>query len=234
MRSIPWRYHARGGRRTIVLLPGWATDARIFAELGGDYNLIAPRGMLTSAPDGLADFLAGLDAAPVVLLGWSLGGYAAADFACRYPDLTARVILVGIRPRYPVEQIDTMRQAIARDRASCLTSFYRQCFFPGQRSEYRLFQTTLEPAYVAAWGADELLAGLDYLAEASLTPASMPPRPTELVHGAGDVIAPLSEARRLGEAAGVPVHVVADAAHAVFLSAPFPRYLDDACSHDQK
>ena len=221
MPSPEWEYHARCGRQTMVLLPGWATDARIFAGLAGDSNVVTPQGLLTGAAEGLADVLVEIGAGPVLLLGWSLGGYAAADFARRYPELVERVVLASIRPHYPDEQIAAMRQALEQERASCLTTFYRQCFLPAQRAHYRQFRATLESAYLAEWNTAELLAGLDYLAEAELTPATLPACPTTLVHGAQDVIAPFAEALRLGEEAGMTVQVVADAAHAVFLAEEF-------------
>lgn len=164
----------------------------------------------------------------MLLLGWSLGGYAAAWFARCYPELVARVILAGVRPHYPAAQLAAMRDALTRDRAACLTTFYRQCFLPAQRTDYRRFRTELEPAYQAEFPTDALLAGLDYLEASMLAPASLPPVPTTLVHGAQDVIAPIKETRRLADESGLPMRVVPDAAHAVFLTAPCRDDVDDA------
>jgi len=219
--SPDWHYERRTGSRPVVLLPGWATDARVFAGLPLPGDVIRPRNLLTGDIDSLAEFLIEHKCAPVTLLGWSLGGFAAAHFARRYPSLVEHVLLVGIRRRYPAEQIEEMRRALQRDRARCLTGFSRQCFLPAQREEYRRFRATLEPAYLAEFAEAELLEGLQYLAAVTLEPEALPPGVT-IVHGAQDIIAPPLEAKRLAEDAGAALQVLPAAGHAAFLSEGFP------------
>ncbi|MHB9131310.1 MAG: alpha/beta fold hydrolase [Armatimonadota bacterium] len=229
MRSCEWQFHARGGQQTLVLLPGWATDIRIFGDWVTDDDLVTPQGMLTGELVGLADFLTGLGGKPVVLVGWSLGGFAAAEFACRHPHLVAQLVLVGIRQRYPAAPATALRDAVAQDPRSALPDFYRRCFLPAQREDYRQFRRTLEPAYLEEFATDDLLAGLDYLLAATLTPAALPPCPTTIIHGAQDYFAPVEEARQLGEEAGVPVHVLPDISHAVCSTAAGRRAIEECC-----
>jgi len=215
-----WQYERRNGGRPVVLLPGWATDARIFDGLNLPGDVIRPCGLLTGEIDSLAEFLMKQGCAPVLLLGWSLGGFAAAQFASRHPALVERVVLVGIRRRYPAGQIEEMRQVLREDRARCLAGFYRQCFLPAQREDYRRFRATLEPAYLAECSDAELLQGLEYLETVALEPDDLPPG-VAIVHGARDVIAPVIETRRLAGDAGAILHVLPGAGHAAFLAEEF-------------
>lgn len=217
---MDWQYERRDGGRPVVLLPGWATDARIFGGVDLPGDVIRPRGLLTGEISSLTEFLQGHGCPPVTLLGWSLGGFAAADFARQHPALVERVVLVGIRRRYPATQLEEMRRALRQDRARCLAGFYRQCFLPAQREAYRRFRATLEPAYLAEFAEAELLEGLDYLATAALEPATLPSS-VVMVHGAQDIIAPPAEARWLAEDAGVDLHVLPGAGHAALLTDEF-------------
>ncbi|HEY3415443.1 MAG TPA: alpha/beta hydrolase [Armatimonadota bacterium] len=229
MTSADWIIRDIGAPRTLVLLPGWATDARIFASLNIAYNIITPKVRSSAAspewnegegasllsresritrlpqttgtrryykPDSLASLLQEL-ATPVTLCGWSLGGFAAADFARQYPELVSKLILIGVRRRFPPELIAARRQALREDRPRCLSDFYRQCFLPAQRSDFRRFRAELELAYLQDFSTDDLEAGLDYLASVELSAEALSACPTVLVHGEQDVIAPISEAREL-------------------------------------
>ncbi len=218
-----WTYQRRGGSVPLVLLPGWATDVRIFADLPLSGDTITPTGMLTGPIDSLAEMLDAWQCGPVCLLGWSLGGFAAAAFARAYPQWVDTLILAGVRPRYPHEQIDRLAQALRQDMAQGLTAFYRQCFLPSQRASYRHFRATLEPAYLAEFALDELLAGLAYLAAAELTRDAWPTCPVTFMHGVHDLIAPVAEVCRLAETTGAPLHLVPKAGHTVFLVPEFLR-----------
>lgn len=203
-----------------MLLPGWATDVRVFDGLNLPGDIIYPRGMLTGDIDSLAEVLSELKCVPALLLGWSLGGFAAARFARRYPALVERVVLVGIRNRYPAGQLARMRQALRRDRACCLTDFYRQCFLPVQRAAYRCFRAALEQVYISEFTTAELEAGLDYLGRTTLETDDIPSG-TTIVHGARDIIAPPAEACRLAGESGAVLHLLPEAGHAAFLTEEF-------------
>jgi len=86
------------GDPSVVLLPGWATDGRIFEGVLPGVTAVTtgplrPEGF----PRRLAAFLDRAAPGPVAVVGWSLGGFLAAEFAREYPDRVRRVVLVGIR-----------------------------------------------------------------------------------------------------------------------------------------
>ena len=86
----------------MVLLPGWATDGRIFDGVLPGVTAVTTGPL---RPEGfsrrLAAFLDRTARGPVTVVGWSLGGFLAAEFAREYPDRVRRVVLVGIRREYP-------------------------------------------------------------------------------------------------------------------------------------
>jgi len=215
-----WRYHDRQMKRTLVYLPGWATDARLLPVAQLNWNIITPERPL-SGPESLHSLSTFLDTyAPVTILGWSLGSLLAVEFACQYPQLIERLYLASLRPRYPREQVAALRDSLARQPERALRQFYRQCFYPAQMTDYAHFRQHLEPDYLANFSQVRLLAGLDYLASVDL-PVTTLACPTICVHGEADVVAPIAEARAWADAAGVPMRVLADAAHAIVLRDEF-------------
>ncbi|MFA5807633.1 MAG: alpha/beta fold hydrolase, partial [bacterium] len=90
------------GVPSVVLLPGWATDGRIFEGVLPGVTAVTTGPL---RPDRfttrLASFLDRAARGQVTVVGWSLGGFVAAEFAREYPDRVRRVVLVGIRREYP-------------------------------------------------------------------------------------------------------------------------------------
>ena len=198
-----WIIRDCGAARTVVALPGWATDGRILERVEWGGNVIVVRHALAEGlQERLTGELARRHAAGqhVTLLGWSLGGYVAAEIARQHPRWVDHLVLVGMRPQYPVKQLETMRGAIERDRVACLTGFYRQCFLPAQKEDFRWFRRELMPAYLKEMDAPRLLRGLDYLAQGRLN-LDVPCAVT-LVHGQQDVVAPVEELETAGAMLG--------------------------------
>ena len=217
----------RDSARTVVLLPGWATDWHIFEGLRLDFNQIVPEHFApVGFADGLSDFLKKIDCGPVTILGWSLGGFAAVDFASAYPNLVSHLVLVGIRRRYPAQQIEQTRQSLLAGKQHCLTEFYSQCFLPSQKDAYLSFSDELMPRYLAEIKTADLLDGLDYLSTAEINPEKLSLCRTTIVHGMQDLVAPPEEAQWLSEQADeIELHVLASAAHAAFLDKNFEMIL---------
>lgn len=225
-------FFVRGeGAPEVVLLPGWATDGRVFDGLFPRATTVTtgplrPEGF----PGRLAAFLDRSGArAPVTLVGWSLGGFLAAEFARERPDRVRRAILVGVRRAYPEADVEAVREGLHRDREACLSGFYAQCFFPSQTADYRRFRASLQKEYLREMDDAALRPGLSYLAAARLSGDLLPRCPVLLVHGERDVVAPAVEAEAVARESGrAAFHRVPGAAHAAFLSDGFRTAAADA------
>jgi pimeloyl-[acyl-carrier protein] methyl ester esterase len=219
------------GAPTVVLLPGWATDGRVFDGMFPRATAVTTGAL---RPDGfparLAAFLDRSGAsAPVTIVGWSLGGFLAAEFAREHPGRVRRAILVGIRRAYPPADVEAVMAGLLRDRAACLSGFYAQCFFPSQTADYRKFRASLQKEYLREMDGSALHAGLSYLAAVRLSGELLPRCPVFLVHGERDAVAPASEAEGIARESGrAAFHRVPGAAHAAFLSAGFRAVAADA------
>ncbi len=211
------------GDPSMVLLPGWATDGRIFEGVLPGVSAVTTGPL---RPEGfsrrLAAFLDRTARGPVTVVGWSLGGFLAAEFAREYPDRVRRVVLVGIRREYPEGDVGAVLRSFSADPGSCLSGFYAQCFFPSQMPAYRRFRAGLQAAYLREMDGGALREGLSYLASARLSGETLPACPVTIVHGEKDVIAPFAEAEGVArEGANATFHPLPGAAHAAFLADGF-------------
>lgn len=212
-----------GGVPSLVLLPGWATDGRIFEGVLPAVTAVTT-GMLR--PEGftmrLAAFLDRTARGPVTVVGWSLGGFLAAEFAREFPDRVRRVALLGIRRAYPEGDVAEVLRSLSADPGACLSAFYARCFYPSQIPAYRRFRAGLQAAYLREMDGGVLREGLSYLAGARLSGGTLPPCPAAIVHGEKDVIAPYAEAEGLAREGGnATFHPLPGAAHAAFLADEF-------------
>ncbi|HEY7729021.1 MAG TPA: alpha/beta fold hydrolase [Candidatus Eisenbacteria bacterium] len=219
-----------GGAPSVVLLPGWATDGRVFDGLLHGVAAVTTGPL---RPEGFPRRLAAyLDRAavrgPVTLVGWSLGGFLAAEFARTFPDRVRRAVLVGIRKGYPAGEVEEVRKAVRDDRPACLERFYARCFFPARTASFRRFRGALQKEYLREMDEGTLLSGLSYLAAARLSAGALPPCPLDIVHGEKDAVAPVAEAEELARESGrAAFHRIPGAAHAAFLSDGFRAVLAD-------
>jgi pimeloyl-ACP methyl ester carboxylesterase len=245
-------FYVFGGRGnpSMVLLPGWATDGRIFEGVLPGVTAVTtgplrPEGF----PRRLGAFLDRTARGAVTIVGWSLGGFLAAEFAREYPDRVRRLVLVGIRREYPAADLSAVRASLLRDREACLSTFYAQCFIPAQTTAkeglvprqagmprilsprppaYRRFRAGLQAAYLREMDGGALREGLSYLASARLSRETLPACPVAIVHGEKDVVAPLAEAEGVaGEGGNATFHPLAGAAHAAFLADGFRALIAD-------
>jgi len=224
-------FYVFGGRGnpSMVLLPGWATDGRIFEGVLPGVAAVTTGPL---RPEGfsrrLAAFLDRTARGPVTVVGWSLGGFLAAEFAREYPDRVRRVVLVGIRREYPEGDVAGVLRSLSADPGSCLSGFYAQCFYPSQMPAYRRFRTGLQAAYLREMDAGALREGLSYLASARLSGETLPACPVAIVHGEEDVVAPLKEAEGVARESGrATFHPMPGAAHAAFLADGFRAVVAD-------
>lgn len=204
-----------------VFFPGWATDHRVFDDLDLPTNRLLPLEPFSeSIHDELANYIRTSELAPVTLMGWSLGGFVAAEFARQFPELVSQLILCGVRFRYSAEQIEATRRGILDNRERFLTTFYRQCFLPSQKEDYQRFRGELVQCYLNKMSTDCLLISLDYLAQVEMNADSLPIHPICMIHGDQDVVAPVYEAMAIAESAeSAQLHIIPNAGHAAFLTA---------------
>jgi pimeloyl-ACP methyl ester carboxylesterase len=212
-----------GGDPSVVLLPGWATDRRIFEGVLPGVTAVTTGPL---RPEGFAARLAAfLDRAapgPVTVVGWSLGGFLAAGFAREYPERVRRLVLVGIRRAYPEGEVAAILRSLSTVPGGCLSGFYARCFYPSQIPAYRRFRGRLQEAYLREMDVGALREGLAYLAGARLSGGTLPPCPVAIVHGVDDVIAPIAEAEGVARECGnATFHPLPEAAHAAFLAEGF-------------
>ncbi len=218
-----------GDDPSVVLLPGWATDGRIFEGLLPGVAAVTTGPL---RPDGftrrLASFLDRAARGPVTVVGWSLGGFLAAEFARERPERVRRVVLVGIRRRYPEGDVKGVLRSLSADPGACLSGFYARCFYPSQMPAWRRFRAGLQAAYLREMDGDVLREGLSYLASASLSGETLPRCPVSVVHGEKDVVAPLAEAEGVARDSGnATFHRLPGAAHAAFLAEGFRAVVAD-------
>jgi len=224
-------FYVFGGRGnpSVVLLPGWATDGRIFEEILPGVTAVTtgplrPEGL----PRRLASFLDRSVRGPVTVVGWSLGGFLAAEFAREHRDRVRRVVLVGIRRAYPEGEVAAALRSLSTVPGGYLSGFYARCFYPSQMPAYRRFRSGLQPAYLREMDPGVLRDGLSYLANARLSGEALPACPVAIVHGEDDVVAPLAEAEGVARESGhATFHPLPGAAHAAFLADGFRAVVAD-------
>ncbi len=193
----------RGFGETLLLVPGWGLDYRIFAALDLRYNYLVST--LVWPPD----FVSRLEETfqksaleKISILGHSMGGFLASDFAAKYPERIAELILVGVRKRYGAGDINPTRESIKEHSAGFMYKMYDLAFAPSEKDLLSHFKSTLLKIYIKELDRTLLNTGLDYLSGAEITAKDLEHVHVRFIHGEADVIAPISEAQAL--ASGLP------------------------------
>jgi len=191
-----FRFVSRGFKKTIVLIPGWATDYRIFERLDLDYNYLLPvEFSLFDFQDRLSDFLNKESIDRVSLFGWSQGAFLAAEFASRHPERIEELILLNLRRAYDPAALKDISAKLKKSKRAYLYRFYRDCFSKNDKSGLDWFNKNLLKPYLDSFGLEELLCGLNYLVGARIHPEFLSGvNKIRIFHGAKDKIAPIAEA----------------------------------------
>lgn len=186
----------RGFKDTIVLVPGWATDYRIFGNLDLNYNYLMPVDFSpASFADSLSEFLDTLSIGRVSLFGWSQGGFLALDFASRNAGKINELILAGMRKRYDREALEKIKPKLTKNKKAFLYKFYLDCFSAADNEACKWFKSRLLKEYLDSMSAEQLIEGLDYLSMAGInTEALSGIKKISIFHGSEDRIAPFREA----------------------------------------
>jgi pimeloyl-ACP methyl ester carboxylesterase len=194
-----FKFLERGCKKTLLFIPGWATDFRIFSQLNLKYNYLFP---VSFNPfyfhAELADFLGRKGIAKISLFGWSLGSFLAEEFIRRYPQKSEEVFLVSVSRQYPQAALAAIKERIVRGKAAFLYKFYGNCFSLQDTAGRQWFRRHLLREYPHQFSLRDLLSGLEYLAGARLDFNFLSPlKKLKIFHGTEDKIAPFSQAEEL-------------------------------------
>lgn len=220
------QYIERGYEDAVVLIPGWASDYRIFATLDLRFNYLIPRDCSPfSFEKSILAALKENSIKKISLFGWSLGGFVASEFASKYANLINEIILVSIRKRYKVEELIKIKEYLNKTKKGYIYKFYTQCFF--EKNQMNWFRKRLLKLYCKELSLDNLLKGLKYLENAEIKPAMLNDiKKITIIHGEHDSIAPMGEAIDIKDKIPRAKFVcIKDAGHIPFLSDDFKRYL---------
>jgi pimeloyl-ACP methyl ester carboxylesterase len=215
----------RGFRETLLLVPGWAADYRIFATLELEYNYLLP--VRCAAADFVKGSLLAMDSAKIGTVsacGWSMGGFLAADLFRACPGRIEELTLVGMREGYNPRQLSEVRARLKKSREGYLYKFYAGCFSTNEKDLLSRFKGGLCKAYLREMDLEGLLEGLDYLEHARLDMESLKKARVRFIHGSDDMIAPLEGIAGFAHSLpGAAVAIIKGAGHMPFLGPRFPE-----------
>jgi pimeloyl-ACP methyl ester carboxylesterase len=186
----------RGFKDTLVMIPGWAADYKIFSALDVGYNYLFTRNFSPfNFIPGLLRFLSQNRKRKISLFGCSLGGFLACEFGAQYPELTDRLILSGIRKRYEAALLKDVACQLKKNKRAFLYKFYLNCFSQEDKTGLLWFKQNLLKRYLENIKLEGLMQGLDYLSAAEIRPSLLRGiKKINIIHGEQDNIAPLKEA----------------------------------------
>jgi len=218
----------RGFRDTILLVPGWATDYRIFSNLDLDFNYLIPikfsaldfeRRLITALKRNRLD--------KIFIFGWSMGSFLALDFASRHSGIVNYPIFIAsARKRYEKNSIENIKFYLRRNRVGYLYKFYRECFSKKERKALNWFRENLLKSYLNQMSLDSLVEGLDYLSGARIKPECLTRMRISFIHGKEDRIAPIGEALEIAESLPHAEFITMEGVgHMPFLSSDFKKLL---------
>jgi malonyl-CoA O-methyltransferase len=202
----------------VLFLPGWGFSGQVVDLAAKQYAWARPAFPLDPAsavPEILA-YLAEHQIETIQLVGWSMGAFLAVDFACVVPQKVASLTLIGMRASWPVEEIESIRSALAADPPAFLRDFHRKSLL-GYKKESLRFVAEQQEALLESLDMQALGRGLDYLAQWRL-PACGVQCPVSCWHGRRDIIAPVAEQAQIP---GARTFIIEHGGHALFLDREF-------------
>lgn len=212
-----FKYIDRGFEKTLVFLPGWASDYRIFATIDLSYNYLH---VIDYYPQNIIDDLSvelnRLRLDEIDLYGYSLGAFKALDFALANLEKVDSIYLHALRKRYGLAEIKYVKDNLLKNKTAYLRGFYKASF--ASRANMSWFKNELLSKYCESFNLDYLLETLEDLATCSVSVDKLRKlKNVKIFHGAKDSIAPLREIEKISNEAKVSLLVFEEAGHAVFL-----------------
>ncbi len=225
-RESKFKFVNRGLKETLVLIPGWATDYRIFSTLDLNYNyLLSVKFHPFAFEKELSSALEKIPGGEISLFGWSLGGFLASEFALNNPDKVNRLILLGVCHRFDPVALKEIKQKIAKNRRAYLYKFYLDCFSGDDREAFSWFKKYLLKDYLKEMELENLISGLDFFSRASINAESLKQiRKVRIFHGGKDKIVPSGAAEYFREASGgIKFTYMPETGHIPFLNRDFKK-----------
>lgn len=224
----------------LVFLHGWGLSGAIWTETvarvpGATPDLPGYGASAMRSPyraETLADALAASIAAPINLIGWSMGGMVALALAARHPDKVARLVLVGTSPAFAArpdwprgmapEVLAEFARSLARDYRATLSRFLSLQARGGDAAREVIGLMRARMRAQAEPNPEVLAAGLELLRTVDLREQVGQVRcPTLVVHGAHDTLcAPAAGAWLAEHLPNGRLALHERASHAPFLSHP--------------
>ncbi|MFC1676214.1 alpha/beta fold hydrolase [Planctomycetota bacterium] len=191
-----FEYVEREQEQTLVFIPGWAFDCRIFAGLDLPYNYLFYNGQSIGNFEGqLQETIIARNIQNLSLFGWSQGAFAACNFASKNPDIVNEVILSGVKKKYEKEGLEKIKNYLSKNAHLYLSRFYKQCFCKSEKEHYEWFRDVFLKDYMNQFSPKLLAENLDWMNKMSIEPKQlMNLKQITILHGETDAIAPVEEA----------------------------------------
>ena len=224
-RASKFEFLDRGASKTILLVPGWASDHRVFDTLDLKANYLLPTEFSPFGFDKcLSEALDRYNLDKIDAMGHSMGGFVVSDLLSGYGDKINAVVFAGVRGRYEKGVIDETRAKLRNNKRAFLYKFYRNWFSDYEKKGLAWFKRNLLNDYIEKIGMDKLLEGLDYLSEAQMNPDALCGVKLRFIHGAQDKIAPIEKALELKNSLpGSEFIAMENTGHMPFLNMNFKR-----------
>jgi len=189
----------RSSARKIVLIPGWAFDYRIFNAVEWEYDCLkAVKFSPFNFAAELKDFLTERLIEKISLLGWSMGGFLACDFACENPEMVEELILVSVRESFDRDYLREAAKKIRKNKRAWLYKFYSGCFSRFDQTGRDYFKKELLNGYLEGMESEELISGLALIAQAKIESRSLAGiEKIRFFHGEADTVVPIEEAKKI-------------------------------------
>lgn len=218
----------RNEKESIVLIPGWAFDYRIFKSLDLKYNYFLYGGKsITGFEAELKEILTRNNIDKISLFGWSQGAFTACDFACRNSGIVDELILISVKRKYERESLEKIKKYLRKNKAAYLYKFYAECFHKEENSYQSWFKRNLLKDYLREMEAEDLIEGLEVLSQDEIKPEFLSDiKKIKIIHGRNDNITPISGALDIKK--GLPwaeLIVLENTGHIPFLRKNFGEHL---------